>query len=138
MRAAVSPTGDRLFVTARNSNAVLVFDSSRLLSDGPHARTALVPVGQSPTPIAVIDHGTTLLVGNTGRYSRQPVSGTLTVLNTAELQQGADAVLGVIHTGSFPRAMRVSPDGNTVFLTNWASDFLQVIDLKELPKLLSH
>jgi DNA-binding beta-propeller fold protein YncE len=54
------------------------------------------------------------------------------------LRQGAGAVLGIFHAGVFPREMRVSPDGNTVFLTNARSDFLQVIDVKNLPQLPSH
>jgi DNA-binding beta-propeller fold protein YncE len=138
VRAAISPEGDRLFVTARNSNAVVVFDAAKLPSDGAHARIALLPVGQSPTPMALIDGGTELLVGNSSRYATPRPPGTLTVLDTAKLQQGDGAVLGIVHTGVFPREMSVSPSGNTVFLTNWASDFLQVIDVRNLPLLLSH
>ena len=138
VRAAISPEGDRLFVTARKSNAVVVFDTAKLLSDGAHARLGLVPVGQSPAPMAVIDGGTKLLVGNSSRYATPHPPGTLTVLDTAKLQQGAGAVLGIIPTGSFPREMSVSPDGNTVFLTNSDSGFLQVIDAKNLPLLPSH
>jgi DNA-binding beta-propeller fold protein YncE len=138
VRAAISAEGDRLFVTARNSNAVVVFDAAKLPSDGSHARIALLPVGQSPTPMAVVDGGTKLLVGNSNRYATPNPPGTLTVLDTAKLQQGAGAVLGIVHTGVFPREMSVSPAGNTVFLTNWGSDFLQVIDLKNLQLIPSH
>ena len=138
VRAAISPEGDRLFVTARNSNAVVVFDATKLPSDSSHSRIALLPVGQSPTPMAVVDGGTKLLVGNSSRYVTPQPPGTLTVLATAKLQQGADAALGIVHTGVFPREMSVSPDGDTVFLTNWGSDFLQVIDVKNLALSPSH
>jgi DNA-binding beta-propeller fold protein YncE len=138
VRATISQEGDRLFVTARNSNAVVVFDAAKLPSDGSHARIALLPVGQSPTPMAVVDDGAKLLVGNSSRYATPHLPGTLTVLDTAKLRQGASAVLGIVHTGVFPREMSVSRGGSTVFLTNWGSDFLQVIDVKNLALSPSH
>ena len=138
VRATISQEGDRLFVTARNSNAVVVFDAAKLPSDGSHARIALLPVGQSPTPMAVVDDGAKLLVGNSSRYATPHLPGTLTVLDTAKLRQGASAVLGIVHTGVFPREMSVSPGGSTVFLTNWGSDFLQVINVKNLALSPSH
>ncbi len=134
VRAALSPDGNLLYVAARNSNAVVLFDAAKLVSDGAHARIGLAPVGQSPTPLALIDGGTKLLVGNTARYDQRNPPGTLMVLDAAKLDSGADAILGVVPTGVFPREMRVSADQGTVFLTNWKSGFLQVIDAKSLPR----
>jgi len=39
-------------------------------------------------------------------------------------------VVSHIQAGAFPREMRLSPDGNTLFLTNSSSGSLQIIDLK--------
>jgi len=55
VRMAISPKGDRIYVTARNSDSVLAFDTSKLISDPEHARLAMVPVGTAPVPIAVVD-----------------------------------------------------------------------------------
>jgi DNA-binding beta-propeller fold protein YncE len=133
VRAALSPAGDRLFVTARNSNAVIVFDPARFLSDPEHARIGLMPVGKSPVPVAVVDGGTKVLAGNSDRFGAPGSPQTLTVLDAKVFEKGAGAVLGTIRVGAFPREMRVSADGNTLFLTNARSKSLQVLDVKNLP-----
>lgn len=133
VRAALSPAGDRLFVTARNSNAVIVFDTERLLPDPEHARIGLMPVGKSPVPVAVIDDGTKVLAGNSDRFGAPTHPQTLTVLDAKQFDKGAGAVIGTIRVGAFPREMRVSADGNTLFLTNAGSKSLQVLDVKNLP-----
>jgi DNA-binding beta-propeller fold protein YncE len=133
VRAAISPDGDRLFVTARNSNSVVVFDTAKLVSDGEHARIGMLPVGSSPVPVAVIDNGAKVLAGNSDRFAGGNSPQTLTVLNARQLQGGAGATLGTIQVGAFPREMRVSADGTTVFLTNAGSNSLQIIDVKNLP-----
>jgi DNA-binding beta-propeller fold protein YncE len=128
VRLALSSSGDRLFVTARNSNSVLVFDTEKLRSDPEHARVARVPVGSSPVPIALVDGGRKLVVGNSDRFeaTRGSVS-TLSVIDVDRVSEGAKAVLGSIRCGAFPRELRLSPDGRTLFLTNFLSQSLQII-----------
>lgn len=127
VRMAISPSGDRIYVTARNSNAVLVFDTAKLLPDPEHARVATAAVGAAPVPVAVVDKGKRLVVGNSNRFGGG-AEQTLTILDAAKM-----AVLGAVTTGAFPRELRVSEDGRTLFLTNFGSDSLQVIDVRELP-----
>jgi DNA-binding beta-propeller fold protein YncE len=135
VRADISPKGDRLFVAARNSNAVVAFDAAKLVSDGAHARIAVIPVGPAPVPVAVIDGGTKVVAGNSNRFAAPNAPQTLTVLDAGKLQSGAGAVLGTVQAGAFPREMRVSADGNTLFFTNAGSNSLQVLDVKHLPFL---
>ena len=54
------------------------------------------------------------------------VTGGKTLL-AGDFESGEDAVVGTIVTGSFPREMEVSSDGRTQFLTNAASNSLQII-----------
>ena len=54
MRMAISPDGHRIYVTARNSNAVEALDTAKLLADPDHARVGMAPVGEAPVPVAVI------------------------------------------------------------------------------------
>jgi len=132
VRALLSPDGSLLYVAARNSNAAVLFDAAKLVTDRAHARLGLTPVGESPTALALIEGGRKLLVGNSARYDEGDPPGTLSVLDTAKMRGGQGAILGAVPTGVFPREMRVSADQDTVFLTNWKSGFLQVIDARSL------
>jgi DNA-binding beta-propeller fold protein YncE len=134
VRMAISPDGRRIYVTARNSNAVEVFDTSKLVSDPDHARLGVAPVGEAPVPVAVIDGGKKVVAGNSNRFGGRSSGETLSVLDAARMEQkGADAALGTIPSGAFPRELNVSADGHTLFLTNAGSKSLQVMDIDHLP-----
>ncbi len=135
VRLAMSAKGDRLYVTARNSNSVIGFDSTKLVGDAAHARLGVVPVGTSPVPVAVV--GATgnekILAGNSNRFADAQAGQSLTVIDAARIADGAAAVAGTIPAGGFPREMRLSSDGHTLFLTNFGSKSLQMIDVARLP-----
>jgi DNA-binding beta-propeller fold protein YncE len=50
VRIATSPFGDRIYVSARGSNAVLAFDASKLINDPDRARLGMASVGNAPVP----------------------------------------------------------------------------------------
>jgi DNA-binding beta-propeller fold protein YncE len=134
VRMAISPDGRRIYVTARNSNAVETFDTAKLLSDPDHARVGMAPVGEAPVPVAVIDGGKKIVAGNSNRFAGGNAPQTLSVLDAAKIEQkGADAALGTIPSGAFPRELSVSADGHTLFLTNAGSSSIQVMDIDHLP-----
>ncbi len=133
VRAAVSPKGDRLYVTSRIDNLVLTFDAEKLRTDPDHALLRITTVGPAPVPIAVIDNGRKILAGNSNRFARSSGTETLSILDASKIESGEDALLGTIPTGAFPREMDISADGNTLFVTNAASHSLQIIDLQHLP-----
>jgi DNA-binding beta-propeller fold protein YncE len=137
VRAAISPTGDRLYVTARNGNEVLAFSTEKLVSDPEHARVGMAHVGEAPVPVAVIDDGRRIVVGNSNRFANLRSPQTLTVLDAKKLEKGVDAVLGVMPAGAFPRGLSLSHDGRTLFLTNSGSSSLQVIDVAHMPLTLT-
>ncbi len=133
VRLAISPSGDRVYVTARNSNALEVFDAAKLRDDSTHAKLATIAVGSGPVPVLVAERGTRILVGNSNRFGldRDGLS-TATVIDATKIADGKGAVLGTITTGAFPREFVLAPDGRTVFLTNFLSRTLQVIDAHAL------
>lgn len=133
VRMAITPDGARIYVTARNSNAVLAFDTAKLLSDPGHARVGTAQVGSAPVPIAVLDDGRKVVAGNSDRFSASQAPQSLVVLDAARMEAGVDAMLGAIAAGVFPREMSLSADGRTLFLTNFGSNSLQVIDVDRLP-----
>ena len=133
VRLAISPDDSRLFVTARNSNAVLVFDTAALINDPSHAKPTKIPVGSSPVPIALVMDGKLAVVGNSNRFSPDAgKSSTLSLLDIARIGTERNPILGQITCGAFPREFHLSADGKTLFLTNFLSQTLQVIDVGRL------
>lgn len=134
VRLAITPGGERVFVTARNSNALLGFDTSKFADDPMHALVGSVPVGTSPVGVAVANDGKLVLVTNSNRFAKdRNARQTMTVIDAAKVGEGAAAVLGSVPGGSFPREFGVSPDGRTLFVANYNSNELEVIDLARLP-----
>ncbi len=133
VRMTMSPNGDRIYVTARNNNGVLAFDTAKLISDGAHAIVGAAPAGDAPVPVIAVDHGRKLVVGNSNRFAGGDTPSNLIVLDAAKMSQGLGAVLGIVAAGSFPREMAVSSDERTLFLTNFGSNSLQVMDIAHLP-----
>jgi DNA-binding beta-propeller fold protein YncE len=133
VRMARSPSGDRVFVTARNSNALLAFDTTALRTDIEHARIGIVPVGTAPVGVAVANNGKLVFVTNSNRFSsNRTARQTLTVIDAANVGAGQAAILGSVPAGAFPREFGQSPDGQTLFVANYNSNELEVIDLKRL------
>jgi len=134
VRLVLSPSGDRAYVTARNSNALLVFDRAKLTSDPPHARIGSVAVGTAPVGVAVVDSGRKVVVTNSNRFAGSSNDRqTLTVIDATKIGSGENAILGSIPAGAFPREMRVTFDGTTLIVTNFASSSIETIDLTRLP-----
>lgn len=134
VRLAISPGGDFLYVTARNSNAMLTFNAALLRTDAQHALVGTVPVGAAPVPVTVADKGRKVLVGNSNRFASRPGDHQdITVIDSARVGEGKSAVVGKIPAQGFPRKFVMSADGRTIFLGNFTSDSLEVIDAEQLP-----
>lgn len=137
VRLALSSDGKRLLVTARNSNAVLVFDTAELITNSATAKPIKIPVGTNPVPIVLVKDGKLALVGNSNRFSTNAENhSTLTVLDTSLIGTTNNPKIGEIACGAFPRAFRLAQDGRTLFLTNFRSGTLQVIDVSRLTEIL--
>jgi len=132
VRMAISPSGDRVYATARNSNAVVSFDAGKLISDPAHSRLGMASVGAAPVPIALVGGGKTVVVGNSNRFAGGGSAQSLTLLDAAKVRGNEDARIGAIPAGAFPRELRVSTDGQTLYLTNFGSNSLQVMDVGRL------
>jgi DNA-binding beta-propeller fold protein YncE len=133
VRLAMSPKGDRIYVTARNANSMFVFDTSKLLRDPDHSLVGKVPVGSSPVGVEVVDSGQKVVVANSNRFAdTSNDKQTLTVIDAAKISAGANATLGVIPAGGFPRELRTTADGRALLVTNFNSSTLEIVDLAPL------
>src|SRR2546423_1351734 len=134
VRLAISPNGERVYVTARNNNSLLAFDAAKVQTDAEHARVGAVPVGSSPVGVTVAGDGRQVFVTNSNRFARdQTARQTLTVIDAARVGEGQAAIMGSGPAGIFPREFGQSPDRQTLFVANYNSNELEVIDLKRLP-----
>jgi DNA-binding beta-propeller fold protein YncE len=134
VRLAISPVGDRVFVTARNSNALLAFDAAKLRAGSGDALIGSVPVGPAPVGVAVVNDGKLVIVSNSNRFDRSgKARQTAMVIDAAKVSSGQQALLGTIPAGLFPREFGLSPDGHTLFLSNYVSSEMEMIDLDHLP-----
>jgi DNA-binding beta-propeller fold protein YncE len=131
VRLVLSPDGNTAYVSARNDNSLLAFDAHKLVNDTAHALLGKVEVGVAPVGLAVIDDASRIVVTNSNRFAggaadHQP----LVVIDAAKLHGGGkQSVLGQIPAGGFPRELRVTADGRTLFVTNFSSKTLEMIDV---------
>jgi DNA-binding beta-propeller fold protein YncE len=129
VRLALSPEGDKAYVTARGDDVLLVFDTAKLLSDPAHSKIASVAVGRSPVGVALVDNGRKAVVANSNRFSNDKQKQTLSVI---DVSAAAPVVSGNIPAELFPREIRITPDKLTLLVTNFASKTLELIDLTRL------
>ena len=113
-------------MTVRGDDRVLAFDTAKLES---HPNNALLGFaatgGTAPVGVRLFHNDQLLAVANSNRF----LTGTAnaTILNVAS--PSAAGVVATISTGNFPREITVGPDGTTLYLTNFDSDTLQVIQI---------
>ena len=131
-RVVASPDGRFVWVTSRESNMLLGFSASALVTNPSHSLVALVNTGPAPIGLALADGGSRILVANSNVHSQQVPGGVAVISTSAALSRG-HALLGQVSTGSIPREIGLEPDGKTALVTSNGSGQLQAIDLSTLP-----
>jgi DNA-binding beta-propeller fold protein YncE len=132
---SVSPDGKTLYTTSHGDNTLLAFDARPFFESGKApVPIGTVPVGSLPRDQIVVDGGRKVIVANSNQlFGTANDSEVLTVVDTAKIASGADAVLGTVRVGADPRYLSVTPDGKTLLVSNFKSRTLQIIDLDRLP-----
>ena len=131
-RVVLSNGGQDLWLTAAGSNALLGFSTAKLLSDPRHALVSAVPVGQSPLGMAVISHGTRIVVADSNKNGGSGSGANLAVVSTSKALARL-ALLGYLQSGLQPRQFAVTSNGGTLLVANTKSAQLQAVDLSHLP-----
>ena len=134
VRVAASPDGHSVWVTARESNALLRFSTSQLLRHPADALTADLRVGQAPVALAVVNDGRQVVVGDSNRFSVPGSTAALTVVNTSSARPRTPAIAGYLPSGLFPREESLEPNGTLLF-TDVDSKQLEVVETSQLPKI---
>ena len=131
-RVVASPDGRFVWVTSRDSDTLLGFSASALVSNPSHSLVARVSTGAAPIGLALANGGSRILVANSNLYNQNVTSG-VAVISTSAALSGGHALLGQVSTGSIPREISLEPDGKTALVTSNGSGQLQAIDLSTLP-----
>jgi DNA-binding beta-propeller fold protein YncE len=124
-------SGQVLWVTARESDAVVAISADRLRSDPRRALIGWLRVGEAPVGLALTSDGSQLVVADSNRFQIPGRSVTLAVISTAAALAGRPALLGYRPAGQFPRDVSVS-DGQ-VLVANFTSGSLETIQVADLP-----
>jgi DNA-binding beta-propeller fold protein YncE len=130
VRVALSPGGRVAWVTARGSDALLGFATSRLVSARP-ALVADVQVGSAPVGVVLVDSAQLAVVADSNRFAGRGAQW-LSVVSVRDALLGRPALVGQVRAGSFPRQFATSPDGRTLYVTNFDSSQLESIPVASL------
>lgn len=120
-----------VFVTARESDALLEFSAQALVSDPDTALKYSVPVGEAPVDLALVKDGHLLVIADSDRFGaigRQPDLAVVTVPTDAR-----PFLDGYVRSGEFPRDMALSPDGRILLVSNFLSNQLEAVRVSTLP-----
>jgi len=132
-RALYSGNGKVVWVTARQSDALLAFSAAKLRTDPAHALIASVKVGETPLGETLIDHGTLILVADSNLNHRKGVLSSLAVVSTAKALSGKAALLGYLPVGPVLRQFAVEPGGHVVLVTVEGAGRLEAVKIDGLP-----
>jgi YVTN family beta-propeller protein len=133
VRTVVSSDGKTIWVTARQSNAVLAFSAARLLSDPRHALITWVRVGVQPVGLILVNCGSELVVADSHRFKAKHGVPNLAVVSVKAALTGHPAMVGYVPSGLDPRQLAVSPNGRTLLVGNFGSGELETVNLTALP-----
>jgi serine/threonine-protein kinase len=132
-RVIVSADGSDVWVTDRDSNALLAFSASALVNHPSHSLIARVGVGQGPLGLSFFNGGREILVAD-ANLRRVAGADNLAVVSTQLALQGKPGALrGFITTDKVPRALAIEPGGHTLLLSEWAAGRMQAIEVGSLP-----
>jgi DNA-binding beta-propeller fold protein YncE len=133
VRVIVSADGKDVWVSARASDALLVFSASALQHSTVAAPLlAWTLVGEAPVDLHFVDNGTLIVVADSDRFNTQGETPDLGVVNVADVLAGQAGLVGKIASGQFPRELAVEANGKTLLASNYASEQLEAVDVSGL------
>jgi DNA-binding beta-propeller fold protein YncE len=140
VRVIASADGKYVWVTARASDALLVFSASALQS-GAAASPLItwIQVREAPVDLAFVGQGQYIVVADSDRFDVEGASPDLAVVNVADVLSGQPALTGIVTSGVFPRELSLEANGNTLLATNFGNTAppydttLEAVDVGGLP-----
>jgi hypothetical protein len=133
-RVIVSANGSVLWVTVRDSNALVAFSAAKLLTKPSESLIARVNVGQTPIGLTFIKGGSEIMIADSN-LKNVAGANTLALISTQRALAGQNrgALLGFVPTGQVPREAELELGGQTLLVTENGSGQLQAISVGSLP-----
>ena len=145
VRVIASSDGKYVWVTARASDALLVFSASALQSStAAGALINWVQVRAAPVDLAFVGQGQYIVVADSNRFDVQGETPDLAVVNVADVLAGEPALTGIVTSGVFPRELSLEANGKTLLATNFGNTeapydtTLEAVDVSGLPIISNH
>jgi len=126
----VEATSSSVYVTARESDELLEFSASDLVSHPASGLIGRVQVGEAPVGLALANQDKTVVIADSNRFNANGATPNLAVVAA---EKKSLHLLGYVAAGDFPRDMAVSPDGRTVVISDYGSGDLEEVDIGSLP-----
>jgi DNA-binding beta-propeller fold protein YncE len=124
------------WVSARDENNLLAFDTRKILVDPADAQLSTTPVGIAPDGAQPFSHKRFIAVANTNRFAGKcsGADGTVSILDfaTALNSGGSAATVGTFDAGVFPRQWALSPNRRWLYLTEFLSDALAIFPVSSI------
>jgi DNA-binding beta-propeller fold protein YncE len=131
VRVMTSKGGSVVWVTVRESDALLGFSAQKMRTDPAHSLIARVDVGEGPIGETFIARGTRIVVADSNYKSLPNAKPNVAVVSTAQALAHKPALLGLVKTGEVPRQFYAL--GKRLLVTNYGSGQLQVVKIADLP-----
>ena len=132
-RVIVSADGQYVWVTDRDSNALVAFSAARLLAKSAQPLVAKVTVGRKPIGLSFVNGGSQIMVADANSGGPSGADNLALVSTQLALQGKSGALSGFIPTGQQPRDLALEPDGKTLLSTDTKAGQLLAIDVRSLP-----
>ncbi|KAI4600630.1 hypothetical protein KJ359_000989 [Pestalotiopsis sp. 9143b] len=131
VRAAMSLDGRHLWVSQREANQVMAFDTAKLADNtSTEALVATVNTGTSPIGITAIKNH--ILTADSNRFGYSNASTGVTFVNAAGALAEGRIAFPQVPTGPFPRALAVSPNGKTVLVSEFDGGTIRALDVSSV------
>ena len=126
VRVLHDPARDVVWVSARESHAVLAFAAADLVRRPERALRAVVGLGPSPVDMALVAGGRALAVASSDRFGRRGGHARLDLVDARTTPSRPGAPVAAMRVGRFPRAVATTPDGD-LLVANDGSRSVQAI-----------
>jgi DNA-binding beta-propeller fold protein YncE len=132
-RVVVSADGSDVWVTDRDSNALVAFSATALINDPSRSLIARVGVGQNPLGLAFVNGGSEIVVADANLHKPAGADNLALISTQMALQGKTGALRGFIPAGRVPRDLAAEPGGHTLLSTDYGSGQMQAIEVGSLP-----